>query len=77
MKTALLLFLIALALAFTAGWLAHEPQHTPLTCLQVQQHVNSAYERDLRGEIALGPDAVRELQWLESALCALAEHGHE
>jgi len=69
MKTLLLLFLIALVLTGLAAWLVREPEHDSLTCLLVQQHVNSIYERSYRGETELTPDAVRELQWLERSLC--------
>ena len=73
MKTFLVLFLVALVLASATGWYAHEPEPQHLTCLLVEQHVNSVYERSYRGETELTPDAVRELQWLERSLCAQEE----
>jgi len=72
-KTFLVLFLIALLLAGATGWHAREPEPQRLTCLSVQQHVNSVYERSYRGETELTRDAVRELQWLERSLCAQEE----
>ena len=77
MNTSLFLLLVAPMLCICALVLYYD--HTPapdapaLTCLSVQQHVNSVYERSYRGETELTRDAVRELQWLERSLCAQEE----
>lgn len=70
MKAFLVLYLVALLLAGATSWHAREPEPQHLTCLSVQQHVNSVYERAYRGETELTRDAVRELHWLERSLCA-------
>jgi len=70
-------FLVALPVLGLAGACTQEPEHEGIACLQVQQHVNAVYERDLRGEVRLGRDAIAQLQWLERSLCALQGSSHE
>lgn len=73
----LLLFLIALAALNVAGVCTQEQEPAPITCLQVRQHVNAVYERDMRGEIVLSPDAIAQLHWLDRSLCAQAGEARE
>ena len=69
MNRSILLFLVALVAAAAASACTGEPEHPPVDCTRVRAAVNAAFERDMRGETQLSPDAVGELQWLEYSLC--------
>lgn len=56
--------LAACTLAATAGRPA-----TVTTCADVATHVNAIYESGQRGDLALSPDSIDAIRWLETQLC--------